>query len=312
MRVLVAGGTGVIGRQLLPLLGEVGHEVIVMARSANGVKVPGAEVVTADALDRRSVNTAVRSKAPDAVVNLLTAIPRVIDPRHFAQQMAMTNRLRCEGTANLVDAARGARLVSEGLAYAYQPAGGPIADESRPLWLDGPKPFVPVVRALLELEDRTAEAGGTVLRMGHLYGPGTGFAPEGAFFTQLATGRVPIVGTGSAMFSFLHTHDAATAIVASLDKPVSGALNVVDDEPAYARDWLPELARIIDAPQPKHVPVALARLAVGAWGVAYMNRIVGADNSHARFSLDWRPRFATWRTGFESEHSAARGLRPTQ
>jgi len=312
MRVLVAGGTGVIGSQLLPLLGEVGHEVIVMARPANGLEVPGAQVVTADALDRRSVNTAVRSVAPDAVVNLLTAIPRVIDPRHFAQQMSMTNRLRSQGTANLVDAARGARLVSAGLAYAYEPAGGPVADESRPLWLDGPKPFVPAVRALVELEERTTEAGGAVLRLGHLYGPGTGFAEDGAFFAQLATGRAPIVGTGSAMFSFLHTHDAATAVVAALDKPVSGALNVVDDDPAYVRDWLPEWARIIGAPHPKHVPVALARLTAGAWGVAYMNRIVGADNSLARFSLDWRPRFPTWRTGFESERSAGHNLGPTR
>jgi len=301
MRVLVAGGTGVIGRQLLPLLGEIGSEVIVLARSTSRVDVPGAQVVEADALDRSAVAAAVRNAAPDAIVNLLTAIPPSLDPRHFARQMALTNRLRSEGTANLVAATRGARFVSAGVAYAYRPAGGRVADESRPLWTDGPRSFRAAARALIELERLTAEADGTVVRLGHLYGPGTAFAPDGAFVAHVAAGRVPIVGKGNAMFSFLHTHDAATAIVAALDKPVRGALNVVDDEPAPVRQWLPELARIVGAAPPKHVPVALAWLAAGGWGVAYMNRIVGADNCRARLSLDWRPGFATWRTGFAAE-----------
>ena len=192
------------------------------------------------------------------IVNLLTAIPCDIEPRRIARQMAMTNRLRSEGTANLVAAANGARFVSESLAYVYDPAGGSFADEDRPLWTNGPKPFRPVVNAVAELERLTDDAGGTVLRLGHLYGPGTAFAPDGAFVEQVAAGRAPVVGSGNAMFSFVHTHDAATAIVAVLDKPASGALNVVDDEPAYIREWLPELARLIGAPQPKHVPVALA------------------------------------------------------
>ena len=254
MRVLVAGGSGVIGRQLLPLLGEVGYAVTVLARPGSDVSIRGAEVVEADALDRGAVGAALRDVAPDAVVNLLTAIPRVLDPRHLARQMALTNRLRSEGTANLVAAAGGARFVSEGLAYGYRPAGGPVADEDRPFWVDGPRPFRPVVRVVIELERLTAEAGGTVLRLGHLYGPGTAFAADGAFVEQVVTGRAPIVGRGSAMFSFLHTHDAATAIVAALDKPVSGALNVVDDEPAYVHDWLPELARIVGSAATKARP----------------------------------------------------------
>jgi nucleoside-diphosphate-sugar epimerase len=200
-----------------------------------------------------------------------------------------------------VAASAGARIISEGLAYAYQPAGGPVADETRPLWTDGPKTYRPAVHALLDLERSTTEAGGVVLRLGHLYGPGTAFARDGAFTEQVAAGRAPIVGKGDARFSFLHTHDAATAIVAALDKPVTGVLNVVDDEPALVREWLPGLAEMLGAPRPKHVPVALARMAAGSWGVAYMNRLVGADNSRARLTLDWRPRFANWRAGFEAE-----------
>jgi nucleoside-diphosphate-sugar epimerase len=301
MRVLVAGGTGVIGRQLLPLLLEIGDDVSILTRPGAAIAIDGVRPVYADALDRDAVAVAVRTAHPDAIVNILTAIPRVLEPRHFAEEMATTNRLRAEGTANLVAAAPGARLVSEGLAYAYDPAGGPVADEDRPLWVDGPRPFRPAVRALGELERLTADAGGVVLRLGHLYGPGTAFAPDGAFTEQLVARRAPVVGRGNAMFSFLHAHDAATAIVAALDKPVQGVLNICDDDPAYIREWLPQLARIVDAPAPRHAPAAVARMAVGSWGVAYMNRIAGAANSRARLALDWKPRYTSWRTGFVAE-----------
>jgi nucleoside-diphosphate-sugar epimerase len=312
MRVLVAGGTGVVGRQLIPLLAANGHNVTILARSTRGVPNRDAVVITADALERGAVSEVVRHAAPDAVVNLLTAIPRVVDPRHLDSQMALTNRLRTEGTANLLAAAKRTRFVSTGLAYAYQPTGGPVADEHRPLWVNGPRSFRSVVRALIELENRTAAAGGAVLRMGHLYGPGTAFAPDGAFVERLAAGRVPIVGHGKAVFSFLHTHDAATAIVAALDQPVTGVFNVVDDEPAYVHDWLPQLARISRAPLPKQIPVALARLAVGAWGVAYMTRIVGAHNGRARHALDWAPRYTTWRAGFDAASSVQPHLSPAR
>ena len=114
------------------------------------------------------------------------------------------------------------------------------------------------------------------------------------------------------MFSFVHTHDVATAIVAALDKPVTGPLNVVDDDPVHVRDWLPAMAGILGGPRPKHVPVALARLAVGGWGVAYLDRIVGADNSRARLALDWRPRYTSWRAGFDAELRSTRGVEPAR
>ncbi|WP_028799520.1 NAD-dependent epimerase/dehydratase family protein [Streptomyces sp. 142MFCol3.1] len=298
MRVLVAGATGVIGRALVPLLTSVGHDVVALSRT------PGKGAVAADALDRSSLHKAVREAAPDAVVNMLTAIPAAIDPRHLARDFALTNRLRTEGTRNLYEAAHDAgvkKIVAQGLAYAYDPAGQGAADEDAPLWQRPPKQFVPVLEALKELELRTADAGGTVLRFGHLYGPGTIYASDGSFVQQVSAGKVPLVGGGNSVFSFTHTHDAATAVIAALDKPASGPLNIVDDTPVALHEWLPELARMLGAKEPKKAPAALARLAVGSWGVAFMNGLRGADNARAVLTLDWRPRYASWRAGFAAE-----------
>lgn len=162
------------------------------------------------------------------------------------------------------------------------------------------------MRALLELERLTAETGGVVLRLGHLYGPGTMFASDGSYTAQVRAGKVPIVGDGTGRFSFIHTHDAATAIIAAVDKPeVTGALNVVDDEPAEVRHWLPMLARVAGGAAPRRVPAAIARLAVGSWGVAYMNGLAGADNRRARQRLDWRPRYGSVEQGFRAEFSGS-------
>ncbi|HEY3506581.1 MAG TPA: NAD(P)-dependent oxidoreductase [Actinocatenispora sp.] len=311
MRVLVAGATGVIGRQLVPLLTAVGHEVVGLSRSAaarEALTRSGAAVVTADALDRAAVTTAVRDAAPDAVVNMLTAIPAALNPRRMGRDFALTNRLRTEGTRNLLDAAGGRRIVSQGLAYSYQPAAG-LADEDAPLWTERtPAQFRPVLAALGELERATREAGGLVLRLGHLYGPGTAYAPDGSLVAQVRAGKLPLVGGGHAVFSFTHAHDAATAVVAALDRPaVGGVLNVVDDAPAPAYEWLPALARILGAPEPKTAPAALARLAVGGWGVAYLNELRGANNARARLALSWRPRHRSWADGFAAELAVPAG-----
>ncbi|KAB2363517.1 NAD-dependent epimerase/dehydratase family protein [Actinomadura montaniterrae] len=299
MRVLVAGSTGVIGSRLMPLLEAVGHEPIGLSRSGRG---PG-RTLAADALDRDAMSRAVREAAPDAVVNLLTAIPAALDPKHLARDFALTNRLRTEGTRNLYDAVRetgGARVLAQGLAYAYQPAAG-LADEDAPLWTERtPKQFAPVLSALIDLETMTADADGLVLRFGHLYGPGSAYAPDGSFTAQVRAGKVPVVGGGHSVLSFTHADDAATAIVAALDKDVTGALNIVDDTPVTMADFLAGYARMLDAPAPKRAPAALARLAVGGWGVAFMNGLRGADNSRARLRLDWRPRHPSWTHGIEA------------
>jgi nucleoside-diphosphate-sugar epimerase len=305
MRVLVAGASGAIGRQLLPLLDATGHEVTALVHRTP-VRVANGRSVTADALDRESVSMAVAEFEPEVMVNLLTAIPHRMDPRKFTEQIALTNRLRTEGVANLAAAGPGVRLISEGLAFAYAPQGGALADESRPLWARGPKPFRPAVRALAECERVTAESGGLVLRFGHLYGPGTGFAPDGGITERVRAGKMPIVGDGSGTFSFTHAHDAATAIVAALDKPERrGAVNVVDDTPLTTSRWLPAFAAVVGGPAPPRVPAWIARIAVGSWGVAYMNGLVGADNARARHDLDWRPRYGRVQDGWASDFRAA-------
>ena len=305
MRVLVAGATGVIGRQVVPLLQAVGHDVVELVRpgSESGRRGPG--VAVADGLDAAALRAAVGRAAPDAVVDVMTAVPRAVDPRHLARDMAMTNRLRTEGLANLLAAAPGLPLVVESLAYAYRPTGGPLADEDQPLWTDGPRQFRPVAAALVEHERLAREVGATVLRFGHLYGPGSSYAADGSFVEQVRAGKVPIVGDGGSVFSFTHAHDAATAVVASLDKPFAGVLNIVDDDPVAARDWIPEVARIAGAPAPRRVPAALARLAVGGWGVAFSARRSTCPTT--RSPTPWASRSTT---PANSSTGPGRGSRP--
>jgi nucleoside-diphosphate-sugar epimerase len=300
MRVLLAGATGVIGRQAVPVLAAAGHQVTGLARSPG--RLTDAEVMAADALDPAAVQRAVRSAAPDVIVHMLTAIPDPVDPRHLARDMAQTNRLRTQGTANLLAAAKGVRVIAQGVAYAYDPAGPPVKDEDAPLWRDPPAQFAPVVAAEEEQERRVTWAGGLVLRLGHLYGPGSSYAPDGGLARRLRGGRLPLIGDGASMFSFIHAHDAATAILAAVEHPAAhGVLNVVDDQPTLAHDWLPEMAAMLGGPAPRHVPAWLARLFVGGWGVAYMTGLAGASNARARQQLDWKPTYSGWRDGLTAD-----------
>jgi nucleoside-diphosphate-sugar epimerase len=300
--------SGAIGRQLVPILSSIGHDVVALSRrrpTTFAGAVGAIRSCQADALDAAAMERLVGEVHPNAIVNLLTAIPAELDPRRLKRDFELTNRLRQEGTANLLAAAQGvpgAYMVSEGLAYAYEPAPSPAAssaDEDTPLWTNPPRQFAPNVEALRVLEERTVESGGAVLRIGHLYGPGTSYAADGSFTRQVRAGRVPLVGGGTSVFSFSHVYDVATAIVAALDRRPVGPLNVVDDDPAPMSTWLPYFADVVGAPRPKPVPAVLARMAVGGFGVAYMTRLRGADNARARLSLDWRPRYTSWRDGFE-------------
>jgi len=297
MKVLVAGASGVIGRPLLPLLESAGHEVVGLARTSR----PG--VLAVDALDRSAVAAAVREVAPDAVVNMLTAIPGRLNPRRMTAEFAVTNRLRTEGTRNLVDAARAVgvrRIIAQGLAYAYDPAGAGLADEDAPLWRRPPAAFASSLAALRELEASTTAAGGTVLRLGHLHGPGTMFAADGSFVADIRAGKIPLVGDGGSVFSFVHVDDVASAVLAALEHDVPGVLNVVDDEPAPLREWLPAVAEMLGAPRPRRMPKALGRLVAGGWVAADLGGLPGASNARARRELGWRPSRA-WRTGFAAE-----------
>jgi nucleoside-diphosphate-sugar epimerase len=267
MRILLAGATGVIGRRAVPVLAAAGHQVVGLARTP--ARLPDAEVLAADALDRPAVAKAVSAAASEVIVHMLTAIPDPVDPRHLARDMAPTNRLRTEGTANLLAAAGGGRVIAQGVAYAYDPAGSPVKDEDAPLWRNPPPQFAPVVAAVRNMERRVTAAGGLVLRLGHLYGPGSSFDPDGGGLTRrLHAGRLPLIGDGASLFSFIHAHDVATAILAAVEHPAArGALNVVDDQPTLVHDWLPEMAARLGAPTPGTSPPGwpASSSAAGAW-----------------------------------------------
>ncbi|MDX6742860.1 NAD(P)-dependent oxidoreductase [Actinocorallia sp. A-T 12471] len=308
MRVLVAGATGVIGRRLVPLLTGMGHEVFALSRTPEPARNPAVWPLAVDALEADELRKAVREARPDAVVNLLTAIPEVLDPRRMERAFAQTNRLRTEATRTLLDAARDAgagRIVGEGVAFAYDPEGDGPADEDAPFWHDPPKQFATTQRALVEMEALTKAADGLVLRFGHLYGPGTGFGPQGWVTEQVRERRLPIVGEGGAYFSFVHADDAARAVVAALTTSAVGALNIVDDDPSQVSEWLPALAGLLGAEPPHRIPTPVARIVTGAWGVAYFTRLRAADNTRAKGELPWQPHYASWRQGFQDDLEAA-------
>jgi nucleoside-diphosphate-sugar epimerase len=280
----------------MPLLSQAGYEVIGLSRGQG-----------ADVLDREAVARAVGQAGAGAVVHLATAIPAQANPKTMARDYALTNRLRTEGTANLINAAREAgatQIIVQGLAYAYQPASG-LADEHAPLWHNPPSQFAPVLAALIELERLTTQVGGLVLRFGHLYGSGSIYAADGSFTAQVRAGKVPVAGKGNSVFSFTHARDAAAAIAAAIEHPVTGVLNVVDDNPVPISDWLPTFAAMLGAPPPRHVPAFMARLAAGSWGAAFMTQLRGADNTRARQQLSWLPRYPSWSDGFSAELSAS-------
>ena len=303
MRVFVAGATGVIGRRLLPALKTAGHEPIAMTRSpekAAALAAQGIETAICDAYDAAGLARAVADARADQIVHLLTDLPADINMRRFEREIESTGRLRKEGTRNLIAAARAAgvqRIVGESIAFAYAPEGSQVKDEDAPL-ATAALPFV--AEPLAELERQVLDAGGIVLRYGQLYGPGTAFATDGAWAANLRRRRLPIVGSGSGVFSFLHVDDAASATVAALEHRGPATYNVVDDEPAPIHDWVPVYARAIGAPAPWHVPAWVGRLAAGRIAVDMMSELRGASNERIKRELGWQPRYASWREGFRA------------
>jgi nucleoside-diphosphate-sugar epimerase len=307
MRVFVAGATGAIGRFLLPQLRESGHDVIAMTRSPERVRelqADGFEAVAADALDRDAVLAAARDARPDAVMHQLTAIPAALNLRKIGKQFEQTNRLRTEGTRNLLagaEAAGAGRFVAQSVAFMYERTGDAFKHEDAPLFHAAPKSVRSTVDALVELERAVGEVGGTVMRYGYFYGPGTPFAGDGSIADQVRKRRFPIAGDGGGVFSFIHVRDAAAATVAALASKNGGVYNVVDDQPAPVREWLPTYAGVLGAPTPRHVPAWTARLAVGAYGADLMTRMRGASNERAKEQLDWAPGYPSWRQGFRED-----------
>ncbi len=223
MKVFVAGATGVIGRRLVPALLAAGHEVTAMCRSeesAEQARAAGAEPAIADALDAGAVADAIARTRPDAVVNQLTALPKRIDPRRIERDFERNDRLRSEGSRILAGAARGAgvrRLIAQSIAFMYESGpDGALHSEQDPLVLEPPASFARTADAVRTLEKTTLEEGGTVLRYGYFYGPGSAIAPDGSIVSDLRRRRMPIVGSGGGVWSFVHVDDAAAATVLAL------------------------------------------------------------------------------------------------
>jgi nucleoside-diphosphate-sugar epimerase len=315
MKVFVAGATGVLGRELVPQLVARGHEVVGMTRSASKqdlVRSLGARPDVADALDPDSVAQAVASAEPEVIVHQLTALSgpmSVREARHPERFRGaiMTNRLRTEGTDHLLAAGRGVgarRFVAQSFAaFRWARTGGAVQTEADPLDPNPPAPLRPAVEGLLYLERAvtTIEWGeGLVLRYGGFYGPGTGIslASDAQMAAPIRKRRFPIVGGGGGVFSHVHIEDAAAATVAAVERGRPGIYNVVDDEPAPVRAWLPVLASALDAKPPRHIPRWLGRLAAGEAATLVLTDVKGASNEKAKRELGWKPRYASWRQGF--------------
>jgi nucleoside-diphosphate-sugar epimerase len=312
MRVFLAGATGAIGRHLVPLLLAEGHQLTGMTRSperARDLQAAGAQAVVADALDARAVRAAVVAARPEVVIHQLTAIPARLDPRKIERDFVLNDRLRSEGTRHLLSAAGEAgaqRVIAQSIAFAYAPGppGAPGASalhvESEPLLSEqqAPKSFRRTARALRELEQAVLGANGVVLRYGYFYGPGSSIARGGAMADELRRRRVPVVGRGRGVWSFIHLQDAARATLAALNYEGPAVFNVVDDDPAPVAQWLPALAQALDAPRPWRVPTLIARPLAGSYGIQTMTRVRGASNAAAKRELDWQPQYPSWREGF--------------
>ncbi len=303
MRVFVAGATGAMGRPLMPALQAAGHEPIAMTRheyKAAALRAQGIEAVVCDVYDAPRLTRAIADAHTEQIVHLLTDLPEDINMRRFERETASTGRLRSQGTRNLIDAGRAAgvqRIVAESIAFIYAPTGDRIKDEDAPLAL-AELPFA--AEPIAELERQVHDVGGTVLRYGWIYGPGTGFRRDGSWAANLRRRRLPIVGDGNGVFSFVHVDDAAGATVAALGRDGPATYNVVDDDPAALHDWAPAYASAIGAPKPWRAPTWLARLFAGPHAAAMMSELRGASNARIKRELGWEPRYASWREGFQT------------
>jgi nucleoside-diphosphate-sugar epimerase len=310
MKVFVAGATGALGRQLVPMLVEQGHEVTGMTRTPakqDLIGDLGARPAVADALDPEGVAQAVGEAAPEVVIHELTAIDAASFSRSIDKLFAQTNRLRTEGTDHLLAAAKAAgahRFIVQSFAgWPFQRTGGPVKSEDDPLQEHPPKTVAKTLGGIKHLERVVTGAEGiegVALRYGGFYGPGTSIAlnPDGDQVAMLRKRRLPVVGNGAGIWSFVHIHDAASATAAAIDRGGPGVYNVVDDEPAPVSDVLPELAKAVGAKPPRHLPRWVGRLLAGEGMTVMMTEVRGASNEKAKRELGWELRYPSWRLGF--------------
>jgi nucleoside-diphosphate-sugar epimerase len=306
MRVFVAGASGAIGTRLVPQLIAGGHEVIGTFRSpanAERVRALGAQPIALDLLDARAVRKAVLEAEPEAIVHQATALADMKFSRNLDRSFAPTNRLRIEGTDALLAAAREAgvrRFIAQSFAsYRYARAGGPVKTEGDPL---DPAPLAATREtngAIRHLDEAVTDAGGVALRYGGFYGAANDGLPG-----PVRKRQFPIVGDGGGVSSFIHLDDAAAATVLALDHARAGIYNIVDDDPAPVREWLPVLADALGAKPPRHFPRWLARLFAGEAAVMMGTEARGASNAKAKRELGWTLRYPSWRQGFVAAYGS--------
>ncbi|HEV2244435.1 MAG TPA: NAD(P)-dependent oxidoreductase [Streptosporangiaceae bacterium] len=304
MKIFVAGAAGAIGRQILPQLAARGHQVTATTRSPGKAAILrelGAEPVVIDGLDAVAVGEAVARAEPEVVIHQMTSLARSFNLRNFDKMFAVTNQLRTEGTDHLLAAAVAAgvrRFVAQSYTgWSNTRSGGPVKTEEDPLDPSPPamqRESLTAIRHVERVVPAASPVQGIVLRYGSFYGPGA----SDDFVDLIRKRRVPVIGDGAGVWSFLHIRDAAAATIAALEHGAPGVYNVVDDEPASVAEWLPYVARAVGAKAPRRVPVWLGRLAAGEVGVSMMTQIRGSSNAKAKRELGWRPAWPSWREGF--------------
>jgi nucleoside-diphosphate-sugar epimerase len=307
MRVFVAGATGLIGRRIIELLLERDDDELIvtgLARDeerAKPLQEAGAGIALADAFDGEMMRGVFATAEPDVIVNQLTEFPSRIDPEAATQQFADNDRLRIEGTRNLIVAAQtygSERIVAQSIAFAYAAEGDWVKDEDAPLATDAPPPWGATLAAVADMERQVMEArglDGVILRYGTLYGPGTWYDHDGGQVADaVRKGAVPLVGDARGRASFVHVEDAARAAVAALDGP-PGVYNVVDDDPVEMAEWLPLYARALGGPEPERISVEDGLERLGWTEVHRMTEQRAASNARAKAELGWEPRYPSWR-----------------
>jgi nucleoside-diphosphate-sugar epimerase len=311
MRVFVAGGTGAIGRQLIPALVADGHQVTASTRSADnlaGLAAAGAAPVVMDGLDRDAVLAAVEKAAPEVIVDQMTSLGTAKDFRRFDEEFAVTNQLRTRGTDYMLEAARLAgtrRFIAQSFTgFTNEYAGTLVKTEDDPLNPDPPASARQTLAAIRYVDETVPGAvpEGIVLRYGLFYGHGS----SNGTLSALRAGTFPLIGGGTGIWSFCEITDAATATIAAVTRGAPGIYNIVDDEPAPAAEWVPFLARCLGAGAPREISVSAGRELAGEFLTAQMTVARGSSNAKAKRELGWAPRYATWRQGFPEWAKSAR------
>ncbi|HEX3476778.1 MAG TPA: NAD(P)-dependent oxidoreductase [Kofleriaceae bacterium] len=307
MRVFLAGASGAIGNYLVRQLVERGHRVTATTHTAAKVerlRAAGADPVVVDGLDAAGIREAVARAEPEAILHEMTALAGPPNMRRFDEWAAVTSELRTRGTDHLLAAARAAgirRVVAQSYAGTNQRQGSALKTEDEPVDPNPPRAQRRSTAAIRYLEQAVrGMPEGIVLRYGNLYGPG---ASE-PLVEMVRARKMPIIGDGAGVWSWIHLQDVAVATVAALERGAPGVYNIVDDEPARVRDWLPYLAEVVGARPPLHVPVWLGYLAAGQVGVRLMTQSRGASNEKARRELGWAPVWRSWRDGFRAALTA--------